>query len=413
MSRENILFRKISWHSKEQSLFNDLSEEISSIDGEELKYIETDELCNYFEKKFKIDVPSLKEDKIGVYQKEVDSPYISHQKVTELGFTIPFEGDAMAFEIAPSSINSWPKHTSSEVRDQELILKFLFPDLSRELKESVKKKTDSTIDSIKGILDNLDKDVSDWNSRINNLARQQIESRKEKLKGDQNLAASLGFPLKVRSDSSMTYFTPNVRRKITPTFPKASTKLSEPYYILETQHYEHILSVIESMAIVMERNPYAFKDMSEEALRVLFLVALNGHYEGQATGETFNYGGKTDILIRWKDRNIFIGECKFWKGPKTIPETIDQILGYSSWRDTKVAILIFNRNKNFSKVIKAIPETVEKHNNYKKSLKQVSETQFRYVFTHRDDPDKEITLSILLFNVPNVKVKEYPTGDQE
>jgi hypothetical protein len=38
--------------------------------------------------------------------------------------------------------------------------------------------------------------------------------------------------------------------------------------------------------------------MREEDLRQHFLVQLNGQYEGQATGETFNFQGKTDILIR-------------------------------------------------------------------------------------------------------------------
>ncbi len=69
------------------------------------------------------------------------------------------------------------------------------------------------------------------------------------------------------------------------------------------------------MVMVMERSPQDFKDMKEEDLRQHFLVQLNGQYEGQATGETFNYDGKTDILIRIDGRNIFIAECKYWGGP--------------------------------------------------------------------------------------------------
>jgi hypothetical protein len=41
------------------------------------------------------------------------------------------------------------------------------------------------------------------------------------------------------------------------------------------------------------------------------LVQLNGQYEGQATGETFNFQGKTDILIRVDGQNIFVAECKY------------------------------------------------------------------------------------------------------
>src|SRR5260370_4966399 len=57
--------------------------------------------------------------------------------------------------------------------------------------------------------------------------------------------------------------------------------------------------------------------MGEEDLRTHFLVQLNGVYEGQATGETFNFEGKTDILIRADGGNIFIAERKFWSGELT------------------------------------------------------------------------------------------------
>jgi hypothetical protein len=119
------------------------------------------------------------------------------------------------------------------------------------------------------------------------------------------------------------------------------------------EQYEQILSVISNMVMVIERSPSEFHNIQEEGLRSHFLVQLNGQFEGQATGETFNNQGKTDILIRANDRNIFIAECKFWKGEKVFLETINQLLGYTCWRDTKTAILVFNRNKKFSEVVKS------------------------------------------------------------
>ncbi|MBC7894618.1 MAG: hypothetical protein H7066_04345, partial [Cytophagaceae bacterium] len=71
------------------------------------------------------------------------------------------------------------------------------------------------------------------------------------------------------------------------------------------------------------------------AIRDHFLVQLNGQYQGGATGETFNYEGKTDILIRDGDRNVFIAECKIWKGETELLKAVDQILAYLHWRDTK------------------------------------------------------------------------------
>ena len=164
--------------------------------------------------------------------------------------------------------------------------------------------------------------------------------------------------------------------------------------------YRHILSVLSSMVEVMERSPRAFKDMGEEDLRTHFLVQLNGHYEGQATGETFNYEGKTDILIRVDGRNIFVAECKFWTGPAGLTKALDQLLGYTAWRDTKTALLVFNRDRNLSTVLERVSKTVPLHPNHKAERKADLETEFRYVFGHRDDVNREITITIIVFDVP-------------
>ena len=68
-----------------------------------------------------------------------------------------------------------------------------------------------------------------------------------------------------------------------------------------------------------------------------------GAFTGQGNRRDFNFQGKTDILIRFEERDILVAECKFWKA-KAFLETIDQLLSYLSWRDTKAALIIFNRN---------------------------------------------------------------------
>ena len=130
------------------------------------------------------------------------------------------------------------------------------------------------------------------------------------------------------------------------------------------------------------------------------MVQLNGQYEGQATGETFNYEGKTDILIRAEGKNIFIAECKYWNGLRKFVETIDQLLGYVSWRDTKAAIIIFNRNKNFSRVIEGIPDAVKAHPNFKRVVDDNGEGRSKYILAHRDDKNREMILTVLAFDVP-------------
>ena len=123
--------------------------------------------------------------------------------------------------------------------------------------------------------------------------------------------------------------------------------------------------------------------MQEEQIRDLILVDLNGHYEGDATGETFNNQGKTDILIRADGKNVFIAECKFWEGQKALHTAIDQILGYLTWRDTKAALLLFSKKVGFTDVLAKIATAVPEHLNFKQELRKVSDTHVRYLFRQK------------------------------
>ena len=80
----------------------------------------------------------------------------------------------------------------------------------------------------------------------------------------------------------------------------------------------------------------------QRTFRDHLLLYLEPRYEGSATGETFNSTGKTDILIRHENSNAFIAECKFWTGQKGYLETITQLLGYLTWRDSKAAVVEHN-----------------------------------------------------------------------
>jgi len=150
----------------------------------------------------------------------------------------------------------------------------------------------------------------------------------------------------------------------------------------------------------MELSPHVFHNMGEEDLRFHFLVQLNGAFKGQATGEAFNFQGKTDILIRVEGKNVFIAECKFWKGEKALLATLDQLLSYMSWRDTKAAVLVFNRNADFTAVLARIRETVPAHAYFKRDLGASGESAFRYVFAQPSDSNREIILTVLAFDVP-------------
>lgn len=402
------LFSEIDIHGLLETQKKALYDEVAGLDGNRLLNTSVDDLCNYLMQKYRLDPPFLLEDQAVADQNEAqidvsqrqdrdirDRSRPFHVVGTQVTLDIPFEGEAVFFRVQPTSITSAPP--LAEVRGNILVLSVTGTDLESD---QIKSQFDRTLNEIKRYLGWIANDVQQLNDQLPALARQAVEGRRKKLLADQSLVASIGFSLKQREDAPTTYSAPEVRRKITPKLPEAGEAPYEAEPILEMKHYEHICHTVSSMVQVMERSPSAFRDMDEEALRQHFLVQLNGQYEGHATGETFNLSGKTDILIRVQNRNIFIAECKFWTGPKGLLEAIHQILGYTNWRDTKTAILLFSRNKDFSRVVDAIPGTVAEHPNYKRQLEYASETGFRFKFGHRDDENRELLLTVLAFDVP-------------
>jgi hypothetical protein len=313
---------------------------------------------------------------------------------TRVTFFVPYEGEKDLFFCRPSTFNFNPPRATVTKNEAQ----FVYERLDHNA-DAVKSEFGRDLANLREYLGWIERDVNQFNSQLMQKIRQRVEWRRQKILNDQGLVASLGFPLRKRGNAPTTFVVP-VTRKSIKTLPPIATVPFTPEPALEMDEYNQILSIISNMVLVMERSPSAFQTMKEEDLRQHFLVQLNGQYEGQATGETFNYQGKTDILIRVNGKNIFIAECKFWKGEKTFTEAIDQLLGYTSWRDTKIALLVFNRTKNFSDILGKIPGIVKAHPNFKRQLPYNVETGLRYIFCSVDDPSRELTLTVLAFNLP-------------
>ncbi|MDX0986623.1 hypothetical protein GOL22_31970 [Sinorhizobium medicae] len=316
---------------------------------------------------------------------------------TSVDVEIPFTGNKLGFDIQPTTRNF--NNPRAVIEDGIVSFSITGTDLSPE---RVRQEIDRVVSSINEHLGWLANDAESYNGSLENLATQAIERRKEKLLKDKSLVAGLGFKIKERPGASQTFAAPSVRRKIRPAIPKPvpSREPFKPEPILSNEDYEHILSVLENMVGVMEQSPGAFREIDEESLRTHFLVQLNGHFSGDATGETFNYEGKSDILIKVDGKNIFVGECKFWTGEKGYLETLDQVLSYLSWRDTKAAVLVFNRNRDFSGVLAKIEEATPSHPSFKKMTRKRSESSWTYLFGHKDDANREITITVQAYNVP-------------
>ncbi len=80
--------------------------------------------------------------------------------------------------------------------------------------------------------------------------------------------------------------------------------------------------------------------------------------QGQATTEAFNVAGKTDILIRDGDCNIFVAECKIWSGSKQFTEAIDQLNKSAAWRDGKLALIVSVEGRDLTTIMERARDTL-------------------------------------------------------
>jgi hypothetical protein len=313
---------------------------------------------------------------------------------TEVEIAIPFTGDPGFFEVQGQTFSHNPPF--GDFTKNEIILRYSSADHDEK---PIRAEYERTLASITECLAWLSPSTEQFNNELEGFLTSLVQGRKKHLLAGAGMAGALGLPLKKRVGMPETYSVP-VKRRVPKIVRSSISPAFTPEPVLHMQDYEEILRIIKNMTRVMELSPESFRGMGEEDLRTHFLVQLNGAFEGQATGETFNFQGKTDLLIRVDGKNVFIGECKFWGGEKAFLDTISQLLSYLSWRDTKTAVLVFNKNADFSKVLETIKAVVSKHPQYKRDNGTIDETNFRYVFSQPNDANRELTLTVMAFDIP-------------
>jgi hypothetical protein len=344
---------------------------VEAINADVLLSTPTEDHVATIAERYALDIPVLQRDQAHLEEpREItmaiqDYGRTIHRSGTLLTLVVSFTGDAGMFWVRPNTFDSAPPR--GNLNGNTMLLRVRGTDLNQE---AVSKAFNSTLDDFARYLAWQRASADQFNPEIARRVRSEIEARKARLLADRNLVANLGFPLKHRANAPKTYVAPVTRKNVVQR-ASSTTAPFKPEPALDTATYNEILDIMENMTLVMERSPTAFVRMGEEDIRQHFLVQLNGRYEGGATGETFNFDGKTDILIRVDGKTIFIAECKFWTGPKVYLETIDQLLG-----------------------------ATEDHPNKKRGPEKLGETRFRFTFSNPNDSSRELLLTVMVFDIP-------------
>lgn len=169
---------------------------------------------------------------------------------------------------------------------------------------------------------------------------------------------------------------------------------------LAISDYDKILRTIHTTGQMFQKYPNTYKKFGEEELRDVIVNNLQSNVSGSITGESFNNQGKTDILVREGVKNIFIGECKFWNGKEAYLSAIAQLNKYLTWEDSKVAIILFVRNKDFSEVLNKVYQYTEEHNLYVRDTGESDKNWYNFEFKKEGDSKLTVNIAVMLYHLP-------------
>jgi hypothetical protein len=385
-------------------LYKRVSDEIEDLNELELENSD-DSLELIFTSKFKIpelvlsshsrkdggytEIDISRDNRFGAYYGGDGSPVYKKAKVVNVH--IPFQGNPEYLEIEPSTSNRMP--VRGRIVGNEIVVEFtFFPDVDSS--EQLKREIDQDVGTIKRYVGFMNKDITEFNGQLSGLIRRGLKTRRENLRREKEIIHGLDIPEREEACPGVGFVKPinkiEVRIQNTPS-------IQDP--VLDDSIYQGITEQVNSLGINLERCKSHVRSLDEESLRDTFFMALNSTYKGLVSTEAFNRSGKTDILIRHQENNLYISEFKIWSDYSYFSEGITQLLNNLTWRDAKCSYVIFSRNVNFNNVLTKAQELVSTHPRFFRMVGKLSDGCIKFEFRGNDTSDKKITLTLHLFNI--------------
>ncbi|HEY1307287.1 MAG TPA: hypothetical protein VGF24_27215 [Vicinamibacterales bacterium] len=265
--------------------------------------------------------------------------------------------------------------------------------------EAVKRERGSLLDTIRRYND----DIVEQNRAFPAQVARAVAARRERVaakhKGLDDLAAKVGIKLVKKAEAASAVPTAvRVRSKIAPIMPPHRREQERP--VLDDRTFGAIMELLGNQCEQFERTPQAFAQLTEEGLRDVMLSSLNAVFEGAAGGETFRGNGKVDIHLQISKGEVFVCEIKFWAGPVSLEETVEQLRGRLTWKDSYGVAVMLSRNAGFREVLASAEDTIpELPGCLKGSLRRVNERHFVARFTIPADEARTAEIHVLVYNV--------------
>jgi len=406
---DHLLFNSAQWHEFSEGVIGKATSDANRLDKAKFEANSKEQIIDHIVATYELEPIQLRVDEKDqdIVETKIDvtgnfgyvQPFMGGRAETpgyKVIVHIPFSGTEILFNIQPTTHSLY--NFSAEVFDGQLSFSQEFTQ-SSATPESIEQAINGEINQYETEISRLNNDLTGFNERLRSAATAAVERRYEQITKLDSIKTALKIPLQKTTNPSPLNQVKVAVKKIAP----LSAKKDEPGAYISDQDYEHILDSMRSAGASMESNR-ASESKDEEALRDIMLVVLSGAItNGTAGGELFHKKGKTDISIPFENKATFVAECKLWRGQQYIGEGIDQLLEYTTWRDAKTALVVFNKdNSNFSAIQRQVDEIFTKHKDYVKTIRQ-REGEWRFVLSKPDDPGRQIQIHVLMFDLYDTK----------
>ena len=413
-------------NERTNSFFNkknhELNVDIENISDQDILNLDKEEFKNYYYNKYYIEPINILDDQItnDIEKTQIEkyNPFYESFGYGEqrtflvdgykINYNIPFEGNPYLLRLSPTmgiitkfDINKIINENSKEYLPS---ISFSIEIEAKELdnKENPQEYIETTFNNefnhYRSMISYINNDINGYNRGLQERITKLLDTKYHKSNNFSNLLNKINIPLK--TNPNMPIPTP-ISLKIQQKENKYPQKVNKDRieYCISNDDYENIKNIINLACVSFEKTPNTINIHNEEEIRDLILSNLNTHYNSSATGETFSKTGKTDIRIQFENKAAFIAECKIWHGISEFNKAINQLFSYTTWRDVKTSLIIFNKEiKDFKSILSKIKESLNQ-NELCISKNEINLNNWQCTFKKNKNSDEKIELNIIVCDI--------------
>ena len=305
-------FCEVTWDDFQNNIFKAIDKEIDNCKDDYILNVCAEDYITYLVDKYtlepleilreteEIGTPvEIKQDLSEYQNRGVFSRYGCYRDGYKIEISYLFNGSGILFKVRPNPFTMTAYDIYVDESNEKV--SFFIQIFSQNVEEFNREKSSAYSSAFTNI-QNINNCVNSYNSNLHNIIKKKFEDVKQKRLNKTNFFRAI--KVKKTSNTPSTYGVPIVHKR---SFEKPSIGRKKEYFpdpTLDMSTYESIVTEINQLGRSMERKPSLYLGKDEEGIRDVFVTMLETKFDGvTATGETFNYSGKTDILLKNADDN--------------------------------------------------------------------------------------------------------------